>query len=405
MNNRDFIIFGLQPWDIPIGSTCKYTAMEIARKNRVLFVNPPVVRSSLIKNPDDPQVQRRKRILAGTEPALQQISPSMWVLYPRMISESINWIPVHSLFLCLNYLNERKFAARIREAVRELNFTNYIILNDNSMLVGYHLKELLHPALYIYLLRDAVTMVAYHKKHGARMEPRLISRSDLTVTNSDYFCRFALKHNPNSHMIGQGCDVSMYSDPGDSLQIPSDVASIHHPRIGYTGALTTIRLDPGILEYVAKARPDWNLVLVGPEDDIFKNSSLHHMPNVYFLGRKDPSELPGYVKSFDVAINPQIVNPITDINYPLKIDEYLAMGKPVVATKTTFMDYFRDHTYLASDYKDWVTCIEWALKENNTDEVARRKALAAEHSWENFVDKIYKLAEKTINKQRIVSDE
>ena len=201
-------------------------------------------------------------------------------------------------------------------------------------------------------------------------------------------------------MIGQGCDVSMYSDTEGTLPLPADITGIPRPIIGYTGALTTIRLDPGILEFVAKARPAWNLVLVGPEDDVFKNSSLHQLPNVYFLGRKNPETLPGYVKSFDVAINPQVLNPITDVNYPLKIDEYLAMGKPVVATKTTFMGYFKDFACLASTYEEWINCIEKALKEQSAEWIAKRKALAAEHSWEHFVGKIYALSMEIENKRK-----
>jgi len=395
MENRDFIVFGLQPWDIPIGSTCKYTATEISKKNRLLFVNPPVTRSHLMRNPNNLQVQKRKRILAGSEPDLVQISPTMWVLYPKMISESINWIPSQFFFKFFNYLNEKKLASKIKEAIKKLGFHNYIILNDNSMLTGFNLKELLKPDLYIYLLRDAVTLVDYHKKHGAGLEPELISKSDLIVTNSDYFCNFAKKYNPNAHMIGQGCDVSLYSDKDGSLLIPDAVKEIAKPIIGYTGALTTVRLDPRILIYIAKNKPEWNLVLVGPEDNVFKNSELHQLPNVHFLGRKDPNQLPGYVKSFDVAINPQIINPITDINYPLKIDEYLAMGKPVVASKTTFMAYFKNYTYLASTNEEWVSCIEQALKEDSAEKITQRKTLASEHTWENFVGKIYRLATET----------
>ncbi|MBL7137191.1 MAG: glycosyltransferase [Bacteroidales bacterium] len=399
MENRDFIIIGLPAWDLPIATTRKYTAFEISRKNRVLFVNLPETRNSYLKNKDKPQIQKRKRILEGKEPDLVQVSPTMWVLYPKMMSESINWIPVHPLFFILNYLNERAFASKIKKAVNELGFHDYIILNDNSMLTGYFLKEMLKPSLYIYLLRDAVTLVPYHRKHGSWLEPKLIAKSDLVVTNSSYFGNYAKQHNPNSHTIGQGCDVSMYNDQDGTLPLPDDVQGIQRPIIGYTGALTTIRLDPGILEFVAKVRPDWSLVLVGPEDEGFKKSNLHQFPNVHFLGRKDPDSLPAYVKSFDVAINPQLHNPITDVNYPLKIDEYLAMGKPVVATKTAFMDYFKDHTHLASSYEEWVSHIEQALQENTAPWIVKRKALAAEHSWENFVGKIYTLAMDIENKR------
>jgi len=395
MENRDFIVFGLQPWDISIGSTCKYTALEISKKNRVLFVNPPLIRSILLQKKHSLQVQKRINILKGKEPDLVQISSTLWVLYPRTIIESINWIPVHSFFKILNLVNEKKFASKIRSAVHLLNFRNFIILDDNSMNIGFYLKELLKPSLFIYLLRDAVTLVDYHAKHGARLEPKIIEKSDLTVTNSSYFCNYALRYNSNSYMVGQGCDLSLYQDPFGKVPVPEDIKDIRHPIIGYTGALTTIRLDIEILLHISKSMPGYKIVLVGPEDEKFRQSELHHLKNVFFLGRKNPEELPGYVKAFDIAINPQIINPITDVNYPLKIDEYLAMGKPVVATKTTFMEYFKDITYLALTKEEYPECIEKAMKEDSSEEALRRKSIAKEHSWENFVGKIYHYAEDT----------
>ena len=389
MENRDFIVFGLQPWDITIGSTCKYTALEISKKNRVLFVNPPIIRSTMMKDRNQPQVARRINILKGKEPDLIQISPTLWVLFPKTVIESINWLNAHKLFDFFNKINERRFAAKIKEAIQKLQFKNYLILDDNSMYIGFYLKEFLKPNLFIYLLRDAVTQVAYHKKHGTTLEPLLIQKSDLTVTNSEYFCNFARQYNPNSFLIGQGCDVTLYQDPDGSLPVPEEIRNLPHPVIGYTGALTTIRLDIDILVYIAKSRPSWTLALVGPEDEKFRNSELHQLPNVRFFGRKNPEALPGYIKGFDVALNPQIVNPITDVNYPLKIDEYLAMGKPVVATKTTFMQYFKDATYLAATKEEYVPLIEKALKEDSPQLEASRKALANDHSWENFVAKIY----------------
>ena len=389
MENRDFIVFGLQPWDINIGSTCKYTAMEISRKNRVLFVNPPIHRSSLLTSRSSPQVMKRIRILQGKEPDLVQVSPTLWVLYPKTVIESINWIRSHALFNFFNYRNEVRFAKKIREAMGRLNFRNIVVLDDNSMIIGFCLKELLKPDLFIYLIRDAVLFVSYHKRHGTILEPKLVAKSDLTVTNSDYFCNYARQFNPHSYMIGQGCDLSMYSDKDGTLPVPEDVRNIPKPVIGYVGALTTIRLDIEILVEIARARPEWNLVLVGPEDEKFARSELHHMPNVIFLGRKEPNQLPGYIKGFDVTLNPQVLNKITDVNYPLKIDEYLAMGKPVVATRTTFMSYFKDYTYLPLTKEEYVENIEKALKENSPELEKRRKEFAAGHSWENFVGKIY----------------
>ncbi len=198
-------------------------------------------------------------------------------------------------------------------------------------------------------------------------------------------------------MIGQGCDLKMYNDEDGKLAIPDDIKDISKPIIGYVGFLTTIRLDIDVLVYIAEQRPQWSIVLVGPEDEDFKNSKLHNLSNVYFLGKKDPNELAGYIKGMDVTLNPQAVNQVTDINYPLKIDEYLALGKPTVATKTTFMAYFKDHTYLPTTKEEYVVEIEKALEEDSPELQNKRIKYAGEHSWENFVNKIYRYIEETEN--------
>jgi glycosyltransferase involved in cell wall biosynthesis len=387
--DRDFVIFGLQSWDVEIGSTCKYTALEISKNNRVLFVSIPLQRGAWLKERHKPEVKKRLSVLKGLVPNLEKVGDNIWNLYPKTVFESINWINNPRIFDFFNKLNERRLAKEIKKAIEQLGFKDIIILNDNSMLVGYYLKELLKPQFYIYLLRDAVTLVPYHAKHGTRLEPLLISKIDLVVTNSDYFKNFAARYNSQSYMIGQGCDLTMYSDPDGTMPVPEGTIPIKRPVIGYTGVLTTIRLDINILVYIAEQKPEWTLLLVGPEDEDFRKSKLHQFPNVIFTGRKEPRQLPAYIKSFDVAINPQMVNPITDINYPLKIDEYLAMGKPTVATKTTFMAYFSEYSYLPSSPEEYIIAIEKALSENTPELEKRRKQFAAGHSWENFVNKIY----------------
>jgi len=395
MENRDIICFGLQPWDLEIAFTLKYTAIEMSKKNRVLFLNPPLHRGDLIKNPNHPRVVNRKAVLKGDEPDMFQYNDNLWVFTPKTIIESINWIPVPFIHDALNKINDKRFAKEAKRAIRQLGFKDYILFDDNSMLIGFYLKELLKPKLSVYLLRDAVTLVSYHARHGSRLEPGLINKMDLMVANSDYFANYGKQHNKHAYMIGQGCDLTLYNDKEGKIQVPDDLLAIKQkPIVGYVGALTTIRLDIEVLVHIAKQRPDWSLVLVGPEDEVFQRSELHKLDNVYFLGRKEPHELPGYIKGFDVALNPQIINPITDVNYPLKIDEYLAIGKATVATKTTFMVYFKDYVYLPYTKEEFVDAIERALKEDTPEKQNERIEYASTHTWENFVEKIYDYLEK-----------
>ena len=390
IENRDIICFGLQPWDLDIAFTLKYTAIEMSKKNRVLFLNPPLHRSELIKQPNHPRIKDRKAVMKGKKPDLYQYNDNLWVFTPKSVNESINWIPFPWLHDQLNYMNDRRFAKEIRRAIKKLDFKDYILFDDNSMLVGFHLKELLKPRISVYLLRDAVTLVSYHARHGKRLEPELIRKMDLMVANSNYFAEYGKKYNKHSYLVGQGCDLELYNDKDDTIEIPEELKAIEQrPIIGYVGALTTIRLDIDRLVQLAEQKPNWTLVLVGPDDENFKASRLHQLDNVVFLGRKDPSTLPGYIKGFDVAINPQVVNPITDVNYPLKIDEYLALGKPTVASKTTFMDYFKDYTYLADTHQEFIDKIEQAWQEDSPQLHRQRIDFASSHTWENFVAKIY----------------
>jgi|AntRauTorckE6833_2_1112554.scaffolds.fasta_scaffold00071_30 glycosyltransferase involved in cell wall biosynthesis len=390
MENQDIICYGLQPWDLEIAFTLKYTAIEMSKKNRVLFLNPPLHRGDLIRNPNHPRVVNRKAVLKGEAPDLFKYNENLWVFTPKTVIESINWIPFASIHDALNKVNDKRFASEALRAIAQVGFSNYILFNDNSMLIGYYLKELLKPRFSVYLLRDAVTLVSYHARHGSRLEPKLISKMDLMVANSDYFANYGRQYNKHAYMIGQGCDLTLYNDKEGKIEIPANLKAITgRPIIGYVGALTTIRLDIEVLVHIANEKPDWTLVLVGPEDEAFKNSELHHLDNVRFLGRKEPHQLPGYIKGFDVALNPQIINPITDVNYPLKIDEYLAIGKATVATRTTFMEYFKDYVYLPYTKEEFITEIEKALAGDNAERQKERIAYASSHTWENFVQKIY----------------
>lgn len=400
IKDRDIIVYGLQAWDFNIASTCKYTAIEMSKNNRVLYVNPPMQRSSAILHKNEPDIKKRLKINRGEEDDLVQESENLWVLYPKTVVESINWIRPPCLFNFFNKINDKRYAREVLKAIKKLNFSNYILFNDNSMITGYYFKELLKPATFVYLLRDAVIHVDYHKRHGTRLQPLIIEKADFAVANSDYFADYERQTNPRSYMIGQGCDLKMYNDEDGNLAIPDDIVGITKPIIGYVGFLTTIRLDIEALVYIAEQRPQWSLVLVGPEDEGFKNSKLHKLDNVYFLGKKNPDELAGYIKGFDVALNPQVVNIITDINYPLKIDEYLAMGKPTVATRTTFMAYFKDYTYLPTSKEEYVVEIEKALKEDSPELQKKRRDFAGEHTWENFVSQIYHYIEETEKEQQ-----
>ncbi len=396
--NRDIIVVGIQAWDIEIGSNCKNIAQEFAKNNRVLYVNSPLDRITAFRERKSEKIRKRIRIVKSKQPELVSISHNLWNLFPATIIESINWIDSPSLFDWLNRINNKRFARQIQWAVDQLGFKDFLIFNDSDMFRSFYLKEYLHPETYIYYTRDNLIAVDYWKKQGVRLEAQHMRKADLVVANSTYLAALAQKFNFNSFYVGQGCDVSLF-DSNLVSTVPKDIAPIQKPVIGYIGALLSLRLDIKVLEYIAEIRPDWSLVLVGPEDEAFKKSRLHLFTNVYFLGNKQGSELPSYLNRFDVAINPQVLSPVTIGNYPRKIDEYLAMGKPTVATKTEAMSVFADFTYLTENKEEYITCIEKALQDDNDQIRLKREEFAKQHTWENNVSEIFKALETTKNRR------
>ena len=203
--------------------------------------------------------------------------------------------------------------------------------------------------------------VDYWKYHGAKLEPQLIAKSDICLANPTYLADYCRRYNPHSYYVGQGCELNMFTHPAGKT-IPADIAHIPKPLIGYAGALQKIRLDIDLLAYIAEQRHEWSIVLAGPED----------------------------INAFDVCLNPQLINEVTIGNYPRKIDEYLAMGKPVVATATEAMSIFSAYTYLGTTKDDYLLLIDKALKDDSPTLQSKRIVFASSHTWKNSVKEIYR---------------
>ncbi len=389
IKGKDIIVHGLQSLDSPIGSNCVNLAYEFAKHNRVLYVNYPLDRLTSLRHRSDVLVKKRLKIIKGHNESLLKVQENMWNLYPEIILESVNQIGFIPLFSYLNKRNSKKYANSVKRAIDKLNFKDYIIFNDSDFTRAIDFKDHLNPKVSVYYTRDNMRATHYFRKHGAKFENEVMSKSDLVVANSVYLTQIAKEANTNSFYVGQGCDLTLFN-PDISFEIPNELKGIKKPLIGYIGALKSSRLDIETIEHIAKTKLDWSIVLVGPEDEQFKSSDLHQISNIHFIGSKPMEELPSYLSAFDIALNPQALNPLTIGNYPRKIDEYLALGKAVVATKTETMGVFKDHCYLAEDKEEYVDLIERALQEDDDLKRASRIKFASTHSWNNNVNEIYK---------------
>jgi teichuronic acid biosynthesis glycosyltransferase TuaH len=391
-----FVILGLQPWNLSIGSNCKDIALEISKTHRVLYVNAPIDVNTLIKNCYKPSFLKKVAQNYIKKYRLRKVEQNIWVLNPKNITLSISALPDGKLYDVLSDINSYLFSKNIRKALNTLGAKTFIIFNDSDMIKGIYLKEHLHPFLHLYYSRDNLKEVPYFKKHGKRLEQKLIKKSDICFANSTFLNSYLLEHNPNSYCIGQGCDFSKMVINGTK---PKEFNNIDKPIIGYVGAINHTRLDIDLLEELCSSAKDMHFMFVGPQDEVFKQSKLHRFDNVSFTGPKKEDQLANYIAHFDVCINPQKINALTIGNYHRKIDEYLYMGKPTVATKTPAMEMFKEHVYLAEGVEGYKANIAKALQENTEQKSADRKAFAKQHTWDNSVGLMYKQIEKCLSER------
>lgn len=391
----NFIFVSLQRINTDRESTSTSLARELAKEHNVLYVNPPIDRKSLNSYTNDKYVEEHIHLIKNKNCKLIRASSNLHVLYPSTILESINWIPFTPIFSFFNKLNNKRFSKDIQKAINEIGFESFILINDKDIFRSFYLKEMLKPELYIYLDRDNTLAIKYWKRHGKILEPILMQKSDLIICNSPAFKTKALKFNKNSYYIGNGCGLDVY-DRKHSGQLPKEIQNIKGPIIGYVGALNSLRLDLALILEIVELRVDWSFVFIGPNDQKFESSKLYQLPNVHYLGKIHNDKVPSYIDSFDICLNPQLVNEITDGNFPLKIVEYLALGKPTVATATTTMkEIFNEFTYLASSSEEYIRLIELALREDSSNLKEKRRLFARQFGWDVIAKNLLTTIQKT----------
>jgi len=239
---------------------------------------------------------------------------------------------------------------------------------------------------------------ARYKKFLVRRDQTITKKADVVFASSraQYERRNLL--NPNTYFTPHGVDFDFYNSVLDSdTPVADDVARIRKPVIGYIGCLSE-NLDARILLGIAEKRPDWNLVLIGPDEfpdeEVYVN--LKKRPNIHFSGMKDVSVIPHYLKTFDVAILPYRIIGHTKYAYPCKLHEYLASGKPIVAFPLPEILAFKEVIEVASSPREFIDKIENLLAGEDPGNIHKRLDVARQNTWDQRVSIIRKAIDSTL---------
>jgi glycosyltransferase involved in cell wall biosynthesis len=245
------------------------------------------------------------------------------------------------------------------------------------------------PDYLVYHVYDLYHLQRSWSSELAAREEWLVRHADLVVCSSPALAEYLTGRGAQSpFVVENGADYEAFALDPPALREPHDLASIPHPRVGYTGALNR-KVDFPLLLDLAIRHPQWHLVIVGALGNLDEVTAsavdgLRGQANVHFLGFKDHRELPHYVGHTDVNLLAYRLSPDlwTQGIYPLKLHEYLAAGKPVVSADLPSVRPFASVVDIVHSGGAWHAAIANALGGRGTGTVESRRATARGNGWE-----------------------
>lgn len=214
-----------------------------------------------------------------------------------------------------------------------------------------------------------------------RYDQKLKANADLTIFASSSLYEEECKQCKKALYIDHGVDYSMFARAEKLDDVPKEMREMKRPVVGFFGEIEDHTCDVGFIEKLVELMPEISFVFIGKA--MADCSGLMGRKNVWMLGKKPYEQIPHYGKCFDVAIMPWRQNRWIQACNPIKLKEYLALGKPVVSTPFPELRTYRDVVYEAKTPEEFADCIKKAHFENNAELVAKRRQKVAQTSWDS----------------------
>lgn len=336
-------------------------ATHLAATFNILFIDPPTN-------------------LGRTTFAPTVVAPGIWQT-PHAVSQlGGRYVPA------ANRANRRETATEIAWWLRGSGATRLLWLDDDLAFeaVGHCGESVV--VVDVTDLDWTFTRV-WNRWHLKRGLARSVACADVIFTSSHALPVSLPSSAVTPVVVPNGCDPTQFAPIGGAQPEPIERME---PVIGYVGSVDTRAFDAELIEGIAAARPDWNVVLIGPTTRAGRRN-LSGLPNVLVLGSIPFEEVPAMVQGFDVGLIPYRITHRTSYVHPKKLFEYMAAGVPVVSTPLEAVREFSPLVTLASTAPEFVAAIERRLTDRAQDREAYRTAairVAQENTWADRVEQI-----------------
>ena len=368
------LYFASVHWDDPM-ITPQQIALQLAGRYDVLYVEPSPC-ALYVRDP----ARNRRWLRAGRPP--RRIADGLAVYMPPPV------LPLKTRVPFFNRASQRWVRPFVRRAAASLGMQRpalFTYLPHLHASVGAYGER----AVCYYCIDDmgALTRVI-DPSVMAGFERDLLTKADVVFTTSRGLQQGLLARHRDVRLVPNGSDPALYAAALlPETPVAAAISGLPAPVLGYSG-LVDFRIDQALVSEVARRRPAWSFVFVGPVRTSV--SALAALPNVRFTSAQPQAALPSFFKGFSVGLVPYALGPMVRFIYPTKLNDYAGAGLPVVATMLPELEGLSpDIVACARGADEFIAAVErlaptrWA-----PDLVQVRLRFAAENSWERRAEAI-----------------
>lgn len=296
----------------------------------------------------------------------------------------------------ISKINRTLLSIQFSRLLSKLNFKNYILWIGTPS--AAFLLDIFDPTLLIYNPVDRYYAFPFVNSVKTRnYERQIAANSDVIICTAEAIRKDLLPYNEYSFTVTHGVDFNHFHSALSGSNVPEDIKDIPKPIIGYFGGLSD-RVNYRLLSKIEIRYPNASIVLIGKKlQDLGK---LEKLPNVHILGYRDLSVLPHYLKQFSVCLIPYHVNELMEGVDPIKLREYLCLGKAVVSVDLPEVRKLEGLVYIGKNEEDYIVKVGKAMEENSASLIEERIRAAKQSDWPVKIEQISNIVFDAFDRKR-----
>jgi teichuronic acid biosynthesis glycosyltransferase TuaH len=362
----------------------------LAEKNTVVFVEYPFTIKDVGMTLLGKQRAQVSRMLGFKKRIVDEKTDSgatvKHLVMPPVLP--VDFIGNETIFKMVFAVNVFIYKNQLKKTIKRLKLDNPIVITAYNPMYGLQMIGQLNEYLNIYYCYDGMD-TQRHKSRIYNIEQQFCKKVDGIITTSDYLNIEKKQLNPQSAVVKNGVDYKLFV-PHAKRDV-SNHASVK--KVGYIGTMD-FRFDIDIVEYAIKQLPEVLFEFTGYLLNYNIKERLSKYENVAFFKSVKPYEVPSLLAKYDLGIIPYKMDEVNKNIYPLKINEYLAVGVPVVMTAFANLTDFVLMVKSAENKDVFKSYIENELDNDTAEKIAARIEFAKLNSWESRAEDFSNIIEK-----------